>query len=112
MPRLPTMRVTGSQAISTRSVFWVVLLVPGIVDVITPTSLLEVGVGRSYQVRLAPVTNCVPGLRHLGSWSTVCAVTLRSLRRVDPHALTTFVESLPPGGSSMKGMNLSGNPGM
>src|SRR5688500_20360041 len=65
-----------------------------------------------YQVRLAPVRSCEPGLRHFGSWSTVRVVTLRSLRRLAPQAVTTVVESLLPGGSSMNGMNLSGKPGI
>ena len=42
----------------------------------------------------------------------VCWVAARSRRKVPPHALTTVVDSFAPGGSSMKGMNLSGKPGI
>src|SRR3954452_21880782 len=66
----------------------------------------------SHQVRFAPLVRTGPGRRHFGSWSTVWVVTERSLRNVLPQALTTVVESFPPGGSSMNGMNLSGNPGI
>src|SRR5689334_15084819 len=39
-------------------------------------------------------------------------VKLRSARTVRPYITTAVVESFAPGGSSMKGMNLSGNPGI
>ena len=39
-------------------------------------------------------------------------VILRRLRTTPPSKLDTPEETLAPGGSSMKGMNLSGNPGI
>ena len=36
----------------------------------------------------------------------------RRLRITDPYRPDAVLESLPPGGSSMNGMNLSGNPGI
>src|SRR6478752_3528486 len=65
-----------------------------------------------HQVRVAPVVSFLPGLRHFGSRSRVWVVRWRSRRIVDPYSPTALVESFPPGGSSMNGMNLSGNPGM
>jgi hypothetical protein len=48
----------------------------------------------------------------LGSASAVFSVTLRSARITVPYMLLADVETLLPGGSSMKGMNLSGKPGI
>ena len=47
-----------------------------------------------------------------GSWSSEARVKLRSARTVRPYMSTAAVDILAPGGSSMKGMNLSGKPGM
>src|ERR1700710_2242432 len=66
----------------------------------------------SYQVRRAPVVSSRPLWRHFGSLSTVRPVTWRRLRITDPYKPDAVVYILPPGGSSMNGMNLSGNPGM
>ena len=64
----------------------------------------------SYQVRVAPVVSREPVVRHLGSLSSAPWVTLRRVRIVFPYRPTAVVESLPPGGSSMTGMNLFGKP--
>src|SRR5262245_15434352 len=53
-----------------------------------------------------------PFRRHFGSLSTVLAVSPRSDRIRPPYTSLTPEDSLLPGGSSMKGMNLSGNPGI
>src|SRR5258708_37825810 len=104
MPRLPTIRVTGSHTISTTS------------PLAIPSASLRFGrVGRwpSYaQVFLAPVSSSLPGLRHDGSVSVVFIVKLRRPRMTAPYAPEAAVETLAPGGSSMNGMNLSGKPGM
>ena len=81
MPRLPTILVMGSHAISTR----LLLPVPlpegiGIVEVMFFTCL-EVG---GYQVRLAPVRSSGPGRRHLGSWSSVWVVMPRNALMAEP----------------------------
>jgi hypothetical protein len=52
------------------------------------------------------------GACHSGSRFIVALVKERSARTVRAKMLTAEVESLAPGGSSMKGMNFSGNPGM
>ena len=39
-------------------------------------------------------------------------VIVRSLRMTAPYSTNDVVENLLPGGSSMNGMNLSGNPGI
>src|SRR3954449_5403385 len=112
MPRLPTIRVMGSHAISTRSLSCssaCVVLGRGIVDVMP---VLSCGRGRGYQVRVAPVLSVVPRVRHRGSLSSVRVVIERSRLIVLPYTPTVEVESLAPGGSSMNGMNLSGNPGI
>src|ERR1700737_2428176 len=54
----------------------------------------------------------VPGTRHCGSSSSVFAVMRRSPRIADPYTPLAIVETRAPGGSSMNGMNLSGNPGI
>ncbi len=75
------MRVMGSHAISTRSSSAVPPVAGiGIVEVIA----LPLEVWRRYQVRVAPVSSCRPGLRQLGSWSSVCVVMFRSVRMVVP----------------------------
>src|SRR6478672_7390176 len=65
-----------------------------------------------YQVLVAPVVSVAPRWRHFGSLFRVFVVILRKLRMAEPYSPTALVDSLPPGGSSMNGMNLSGNPGM
>src|SRR5687767_12201226 len=85
MPRLPTMRVMGSHDISTR------FLRGSAID---------------------QLSVCGPGCRHDGSRSSEVFVKLRSARTVRPYISTAEVDILAPGGSSMKGMNLSGNPGI
>src|SRR5918997_1243302 len=65
-----------------------------------------------HQVLLAPVTSSRPGLRHLGSLSTVRVVMVRSCRTTEPYMPDTPVDRCAPGGSSMNGMNLSGKPGI
>src|SRR5207302_8964709 len=51
--------------------------------------------------------------RHLGSLFAVRLVMLRRIRIMGPYTVPVIpVDSLLPGGSSMNGMNLSGNPGM
>src|ERR1700733_8238669 len=96
MPRLPTILVIGSHAISTMPV----------------SSAVVISVVPSYQVFLKPVRSSSPFLRHLGSSSAVLAVKLRSVRITVPYMLLAVVETLAPGGSSMNGMNLSGKPGI
>src|SRR3989442_518769 len=64
------------------------------------------------QVLFAPVSSSFPGLRHDGSVSVVFIVKLRRPRMTAPYAPEAAVETLAPGGSSMKGMNLSGKPGI
>src|SRR3954468_21396227 len=112
MPRLPTIRAMGSQAISTRALSCSsACVVPrrGIVDVMPVRSC---GRGLGHQVRVAPVLSVVPRVRHRGSLSRVRVVIERSRLIVLPYTPTVEVESLAPGGSSMNGMNLSGNPGI
>eukprot|EP01133_Synstelium_polycarpum_P027526 gene27525-33231_t len=65
-----------------------------------------------HHVRVAPVSNFDPRSRQCGSLSNVFPVIRRRLWITDPYIPTALVESLPPGGSSMNGMNLSGNPGI
>src|SRR5215471_18145706 len=103
MPRLPTILVIGSQAISTTPVLW---SVPRLSAVAVMSASL------SYQVFLKPVSSSSPFLRHLGSSSAVFAVKLRRVRITVPYMLLAAVETREPGGSSMNGMNLSGNPGI
>ena len=123
------MRVIGSQAISTRSLSCsLVVAGRGSVDGHAGPSRegAERGTRRAaragrrtrssagrHQVRVAPVSSCRLGRRHFGSLSSV----LRRLaaQRADGRGRTgrsIAVESLPPGGSSMNGMNLSGKPGI
>src|SRR6476660_4602043 len=125
MPRLPTIRVIGSHAISTS---WPGSFFTcdgsGMMVVIRLLSSNYLGPGGiwmargelssavSYQVRRAPVVSSLPLCRHLGSLSTVLPVMWRRLRMTEPYRPDAVVDSLPPGGSSMKGMNLSGKPGM
>src|SRR6266542_5717187 len=52
------------------------------------------------------------GVRPSGSLFIDARVKFRRARTVRPYVLTAVVESLAPGGSSMKGMHLSGKPGM
>src|SRR3954468_24728190 len=58
------------------------------------------------------VCSGAPLRRHFGSLSSVPAVSPRSDRIRPPTSALAPVESLLPGGSSMNGMNLSGNPGI
>src|ERR1700679_1836081 len=114
MPRLPTIRVIGSHAISTS---W-----PGsrfawdgsgMIVVIELCSLSSAQMRVApYQVRRAPVVRLSPLCRQRGSLSRVCLVIPRRLRITEPYRPDAVVDTLPPGGSSMNGMNLSGNPGM
>src|SRR5207248_8298408 len=53
-----------------------------------------------------------PLWRHPGSLLTVLLVQPRRVRIRRPYTPTAAEESVAPGGSSMKGMNLSGKPGM
>src|SRR5579884_3083381 len=113
MPRLPTIRVIGSHAISTS---WPGSRLAwdgsGMIVVIELLSLEVRSVRPTYQVRRAPVVSSVPLRRQRGSLSTVRPVIPRRLRITEPYSPDAVVETLPPGGSSMNGMNLSGNPGM
>src|SRR4030095_9258777 len=95
MPRLPTMRVMGSHAISTR---------PSASSVLVAMTYL--------QSPLYPVSRSLPGDRHFGSSSTVLCVIFRRPRTADPNTPLARVDTRAPGGSSMNGMNLSGKPGM
>src|SRR5438093_10766315 len=85
MPRLPTIRVIGSQDISTRFL---------------PTSAMD------------QLLSWVPGCRQDGSRSSELLVKFRRARTVRPYMRTADVDILAPGGSSMNGMNLSGKPGI
>src|SRR2546425_8127901 len=85
MPRLPTIRVIGSQDISTRFL---------------PTSAMD------------QLLSWVPGCRQDGSRSSELFVKFRRARTVRPYMRTADVDILAPGGSSMNGMNLSGKPGI
>ena len=58
------------------------------------------------------MVNVLPGCRHLGSLFTVWCVMLRRVRIAAPYIRMAFDDTFAPGGSSMKGMNLSGNPGI
>src|SRR4029077_17411236 len=51
-------------------------------------------------------------LRHSGSRSSEAMVKLRSARTARPYIMTAEDDILARGGSSMKGMNLSGKPGI
>src|SRR3954452_2485259 len=95
MPRLPTMRVIGSHAISTS---W-------------DSFSGEVVIAQLHGARY-PVSSARPLCRHLGSLSTVRSVIERSRRTTVPYALLAVEDTRAPGGSSMNGMNLSGKPGM
>src|SRR5215471_5504085 len=58
------------------------------------------------------MTSSRPGVRHLGSSSTVLVVIRRRPLTAPPSSPLATVETRAPGGSSINGMNLSGNPGM
>src|SRR6266550_5574018 len=109
MPRLPTIRVIGSQAISTKPVSSAVVMarssIPSRGGAGAPPA-------RGHQVFLKPVRSSSPFLRHFGSSSAVFAVKPRSVRITVPYIVLAVVETFDPGGSSMNGMNLSGKPGM
>src|SRR5262245_30681324 len=97
MPRLPTMRVIGSHAISTKPV----------------SCAASATVERTpHQVFWYPVSNSEPFVRHVGSSSTFLAVKPRRARITVPYMPLAAVDTFAPGGSSMNGMNLSGNPGI
>src|SRR5690348_11581296 len=96
MPRFPMMRVIGSQAISTTP--------SGCVATCSPYFGDQRG---SY-----PDVSSSPGWCHLGSWLAVLFVTLRSVRINRPYGAISMLDTTAPGGSSMNGMNLSGNPGI
>src|SRR3954462_9815258 len=129
MPRLPTIRVIGSHAISTScpgsrftcdgSGMVVVIELLSLLISCATKRFVRLRRGSpcapkrlTYQVRVAPVSSFVPGCRHRGSLSTVRPVTCRSPRMTEPYSPDTVEETCAPGGSSMNGMNLSGNPGM
>src|ERR1700738_4138253 len=65
-----------------------------------------------HQVRRAPVVSSSPLWRQRGSLSIVRAVMPLRFRITVPYRPDAVLESLPPGGSSMNGMNLSGKPGI
>src|SRR4029450_81480 len=65
-----------------------------------------------YQFGRYPERSSLPRRRHLGSMSMVCSVKPRSVRIAVPRMVSSLVDTFAPGGSSMNGMNLSGNPGM
>src|SRR6201995_4568225 len=113
MPRLPTIRVIGSHAISTS---WpgsrFACDGSGVIVVIGVCSLPSSGDGAHYQVRCAPVVSLSPLCRQRGSLSSVRLVMPRRLRITETYRPDAVVDTLPPGGSSMNGMNLSGKPGM
>src|SRR3981081_1740573 len=104
MPRLPTIRVTGSHTISTTS--------PLAIPSASLRYVVAAGWSSYAQVFFAPVSSSLPGLRHDGSVSVVFMVKLRRPRMTAPYAPEAAVETLAPGGSSMNGMNLSGKPGI
>src|SRR5512139_114263 len=110
MPRLPTMRVIGSQAISTsrESLFVAVLLSV----VVIAFSVLSMEQGQGRHLGSNPVVSASSSCRHLGSWLRVRLVIPRSRRITAPYGLIASDDRLAPGGMSMKGMNLSGKPGM
>src|ERR1700733_6799890 len=125
MPRLPTILVIGSQAISTSwpgsrldvdgsgmmVVIAILLFSPERLCVWWARSENEAR-APAYQVRRAPVVSWVPVWRQRGSLSRVRPVIPRRLRITVPYKPDAVLESLPPGGSSMNGMNLSGKPGI
>ncbi len=86
MPRLPTIRVIGSQAISVRPCASVpTLLGLGMVDVMSSSLSVQLVDGRrDYQVRVAPVVSFDPLWRHLGSLSKDCSVIRRRRFTVFP----------------------------
>src|SRR5258708_33816469 len=104
MPRLPTIRVIGSQAISTRPVSSAVVIA---------LPFLAHGAGRrpagGHQVFLNPVRSSSPFLRHLGSSSAVLAVKPRRLRITVPYIVLAVTETFAPAGPSINGMNLARN---
>src|SRR5580704_8832984 len=65
-----------------------------------------------YDLAWYPVVSSARGCRHFGSLLTVFWVIERKARMARPYAPTAVEETLAPGGSSIKGMNLSGKPGM
>src|SRR5689334_13306245 len=125
MPRLPTIRVIGSQAISTRPLLSPVLVF-GAICVQRPSSSrrasrlrgvrrrasrLRAGGGNVLRVELPapaghrgarhqggryPVVSLSPVCRHFGSLSTVLAVIDRSLRITAPYAPLAVLDTLPP----------------
>src|ERR1700759_3271156 len=113
MPRLPTIRVIGSHAISTSwpgSRFaWDGSGMVVVIGVCSPPSGLD---GAHSQVRGAPVVSLSPLCRQRGSLSSVRLVMPRRLRITEPYRPDAVVDTLPPGGSSMNGINFSGTPGM
>src|ERR1700750_572015 len=105
MPRLPTIRVIGSHAISTS---WpgsrltcdgsgMIVVIEILLSMYGPLRHRAFRQNRAiarrarrrgtrtYQVRVAPVVSLGPGWRHLGSLSTVRPVTWRRLRITDPY---------------------------
>src|SRR5262245_15550549 len=107
MPRLPTIRVVGSHAISTS---WpgsrVACVGLGMMVVVAITALCPAGCegreteterGATYQVRRAPVVSLLRLCRQRGSLSTVRSVMCRKPRITDPYRPDAVLEILPPG---------------
>src|SRR5581483_1201000 len=59
-----------------------------------------------------PVRSSLPLTRHFGSLSAVRAVKPRRLLITVPYMPLAVEETVAPGGLSMNGINLSGNPGI
>src|SRR4051794_30932672 len=119
MPRLPTIRVIGSHAISTTPLPAAPVAAGRSAALVIGVCLLELfvrrvmrGLASHRQVGLKPVLSCRPRVRHLGSLSTVLSVVARKALMTFPYKPLAAVETLLPGGSSMNGMNLSGKPGI
>src|SRR5689334_4361387 len=102
MPRFQMIRVTGSHAMSTSLRCGVATV--SVVAIVPPSQGDQCG---SY-----PVFSAGTRLRHFGSVFAVALVIARSLRISNPYGLLIADDRCPPGGSSMKGMNLSGKPGI
>src|SRR4051812_36045151 len=101
------MRVIGSQCISTSRPLVSRSRVVGCVVV----AMMAAPVGQYAEGRY-PVVSFDPACRHFGSLFAVLLVMARRVRMILPYPLIPPEERWAPGGSSMKGMNLSGKPGM
>src|SRR5688500_10097483 len=113
MPRLPTMRVIGSHAISTRLPPFAggaaaagAVLTGGVMRLL----LVCRGLGSPVRRYIGPALLCSPAsplypvvssgreCRHSGSLFIVALVKARSARTVRPYTATAVEESLAPGG--------------